>query len=189
MMRICSIDGCERPVQARGWCFPHYNRWRNHGDPLGGRAEYWARAPEDVWAQVEQHGPDECWPWIGPRKSNGYGDMRIAGFNGAHRIAFFVATGIDPGDLFVCHACDNPPCCNPKHLFLGTPQANAVDAVTKGRMSRGELNGSARLSEAQVLQIRQLASSGVRQRDIARRFGISQAVVGRIHKRKNWAHV
>ena len=91
------------------------------------------------WSKVDQRGPDECWPWTAST-NGGYGafgaklfgekKMRV---HRAHRVAFFLATGVAPDDLVVCHSCDNPPCCNPAHLWLGTQADNNRDMSIKGR--------------------------------------------------------
>lgn len=94
----------------------------------------------DVWIFVDTRNPDECWEWQGTRmKTRGYGRISIRGvLYAAHRLAYEMAKGPIPADLFVCHSCDNPPCCNPAHLFLGTALDNNRDAQGKGRSSRGE---------------------------------------------------
>jgi hypothetical protein len=91
---------------------------------------------ESFWARVRCGNPDECWPWQGAKSDQGYG--RVSGFGlrnvGAHRIAFGLTHGWDAiSAVFVLHRCDNPPCCNPAHLFAGTAQDNALDMVAKGR--------------------------------------------------------
>lgn len=82
-------------------------------------------------------GPDACWPWTGSATHLGYGLIRGTGSPGkqlmATRVSWELAYGFHPGKLFVCHRCDNPPCVNPSHLFLGTHQDNMDDMVRKGR--------------------------------------------------------
>lgn len=79
---------------------------------------------------VDASDPSSCWIWK-PETNQGYGDF---GSDRAHRQAYRIAYGIEPGDLNVCHLCDNPPCVNPAHLFLGTTSDNIKDAVKKGRV-------------------------------------------------------
>jgi len=85
--------------------------------------------------------PDACWSWTGSVDNDGYG--QYCGFL-SHRIGYFLQTGIDPGAKNVLHTCDNPPCLNGLHLFLGSQRENAMDAVQKGRANRatGDENGA-----------------------------------------------
>ena len=88
------------------------------------------------WSKVEMRGPDECWPWLARRHEAGYGLFHIGRrAYRAHRLAFALSTGASPArDLMICHSCDYPPCCNPLHLFAGTPSDNTWDAYKKGRV-------------------------------------------------------
>lgn len=86
------------------------------------------------WAKVDKRGPDECWPWLGATDGNGYGRIYSKGGNAtASRASWELAHGEAPQGYHVCHSCDNPPCVNPSHLWLGTPQDNAIDRSAKGR--------------------------------------------------------
>lgn len=100
----------------------------------------------------------------------------------AHRAAFQAATGIDPGEKLVCHSCDNPPCCNPAHLFLGTETDNVRDMLAKSRHG----GPRARLTVADVLTIRELLATGRTQVAIAAEFGVSSPHISRIARGLSW---
>jgi len=89
---------------------------------------------EKFWASLDIRGNEDCWEWQRGRDDGGYGCVCYSGKRyGAHRLAWELTNGPIPEGLLVCHSCDNPPCCNPKHLFLGTHGDNMQDALTKGR--------------------------------------------------------
>lgn len=140
---------------------------------------------------------DECHEWSGNRYPNGYGFIRVSGRSvSAHRLAYEHFNGPIPAGMFVCHRCDNPPCCNPRHLFLGTPRDNALDMHRKGRArngDRGKCTGSkqhlAKLVEADIPEIRRLYASGVSQQKIADIYGVSQVAISYAVIRKTWKHV
>ena len=88
---------------------------------------------ERFWEKV--HITDGCWEWMARRKLHGYGEFRIIDcLVPAHRMAWVLSVGPIPKGLLVLHRCDNPPCCNPDHLFLGTQADNLRDAIQKGRL-------------------------------------------------------
>jgi hypothetical protein len=88
------------------------------------------------WARVDAKSPEECWLWTGTYNGN-YGVFkRLGRMIRAPRIAYFLKNAKDPFPLFVCHTCDNPPCCNPRHFFLGTNTDNQRDAAKKNRFVR-----------------------------------------------------
>jgi len=108
----------------------------------------------------------------------------------AHRIAYFLGHGVDPGLLFVCHKCDNPPCQNPAHYFLGNRRENAEDAISKGFWVSGVKHHWAKLTEGDIIEIRALHATGQwRQREIAAKFGVCQANICLIVTRQKWRHV
>lgn len=156
----------------------------------------WLKAKENIvqrfHARVVKGQADECWPWIGRRDPNGYGRLDYEGRpQSAHRIAYLLANGELRPDMAVCHACDNPPCCNPAHLWAGTQGDNARDMFAKGRNAvipprRGEASSKSKLTAAEVIDIFKSAEPN---RVIAARHGITATAVYLIKKRRNWAHV
>lgn len=127
------------------------------------------RQARNFWEGADSSGElDDCWPWIRCRDPGGYGKLRWRGcLCYAHRVAWMLAFGADeiPSGKFVCHHCDNPPCCNPGHLWLGDAVQNAADRDAKGRdaFSTGKLiiiglkgadSSNSKLTEEQVVAIR-----------------------------------
>ena len=146
---------------------------------------------ERFWAKVDKRGMDECWPWLARRNWCDYGVISRGGqFGGtilAHRASFEIHHGMKSAEgLCVLHSCDNPPCVNPGHLFLGDPQMNVADMVSKGRTAAGERHGFAKLTEGQVRAIR---ASGLLSRELAAQFRISQSNVCNIKSGRCWRAV
>jgi hypothetical protein len=142
--------------------------------------------PDDVWKRVDVRDPEECWLWRGAI-AGGYGQIQIAGVKmPAHRAAFISSFGTHPGDLFVCHRCDVKLCCNPTHLFLGTSSENLQDASRKGLIAHGERCARAKLTAAEVREIRRCDSAGEDRAAIADRFAITRSNVGFICRRQTW---
>lgn len=97
-----------------------------------------AIASDRFWGFLPDQNGTECWPWQGGRNRQGYGRFKINGLDRlSHRMAYRLARGEIGDGLLVCHACDEPSCCNPSHLFLGTQRDNIIDAERKGRMKGG----------------------------------------------------
>lgn len=105
-----------------------------------------AEAEASFWSKVDRSGGDDaCWPWTAARTAFGYGTTWWRGeAQRAHRVAWAIAIGPIPDGLHVCHSCDDPPCCNPAHLWLGTAADNAADRDRKGRTgaARGDAHGA-----------------------------------------------
>lgn len=147
---------------------------------------------EKFWRRVDKRGPDECWPWIGQAIPKGYGTMcytrnKIGYTYYAHRMAYAIANGCIPAGNHVRHeVCDDPPCCNPAHMSLGTNQDNCDDCEKKDRRPRGENRAQSKLSLTDVLSIISFANKGVRQRIIANRFHTTQSNISFIVNGKRW---
>lgn len=124
--RICSINGCQSPVNARGWCRKHYKRWQAHGDPLFTKLIF-GDDEGRFWAKVRKAGPLECWIWTAPPASTGYGQFWKDGTNrGAHVVAWEMLRGEIPEGLQLDHLCRNRACVNPWHLEPVTIGVNVL---------------------------------------------------------------
>jgi hypothetical protein len=148
------------------------------------------------WLHVEQRGPDECWPWIGSLTPRGYGrtsnPRAYGGQQLAHRAAWEVVHGQIPARMSVCHHCDNPPCVNPDHLFLGTHADNMRDLRDKGRRRgkhRGPNHVRTHLTERDVQIIRVLCRIGYTSKEVGQRYNMSESGIQNIRKGRSWSHV
>ena len=150
------------------------------------------------WAKVEIRGPDECWPWGARRDDEGYGQVRTSKprqTKRAHIVAHEISKGPANG-MLVCHSCDNPPCCNPSHLWLGSAGDNVRDSYAKGRRAAlspicgsGAANGNAKLSEQDVIEIKRMIAAGAFNTTIANIFGVSHSSIGNIRSGRTWKHI
>lgn len=143
--------------------------------------------PADFWDRILVG--DGCWEWQAYRHRQGYGMFYIDGkYHLAHRWMYKEWYGVDPGDLDVLHACDNPCCCNPTHLSLGTHQENMRQMMDRNRgvQHKGEACGKSKLTEKEVLEIR---ASSLSHRVLAAEYGVSHNNIGQIRRRKTWTHI
>lgn len=133
---------------------------------------------------------DGCWVWTSYKNNRGYGKFGVKnGCYYAHRISWQIKNGAIPKGMSVCHRCDNPPCVNPNHLFLGTMQDNLQDAASKGRTSAGSHRHNAKLTEAKVSEIILLKNQGLKQKDIALQFGVGEATISGVVHRTKWKRI
>ena len=161
------------------------------------------RVSAKFFANVDRSG--DCWLWTGKTDKDGYGLFYADGGDfRAHRAAYEIGHGVAPGDLCVCHRCDNPRCVNPDHMFLGTNAENTADRDAKGRTARGDRSGSrtcpesvprgencgtSKLTEGAVRSIRLALAAGTRQESLAQEFAVTQGAISRIALNKTWRHV
>ena len=146
------------------------------------------------WQQVDCRKSDECWLWVGTRATHGYGQLNAGTLCDsnrlmrAHRFSWVVHYGLIPRRKHVLHACDNKACVNPAHLFIGTQADNMADMVMKNRQAKGRRITRAKLTEAEVLEIRDRAGD-VTQYKLAAEYGISRKQVRNIVNRRQWMHI
>lgn len=164
------------------------------------------------WRYVQK--TSTCWIWTGGRNKQNYGRIGVSGrMVPAHRVSWELHNGAIPNGLFVCHTCDNPPCVNPTHLWLGTTTDNARDMAAKGRQAfqrdpsraargirngnythpesrpKGERHHRAKLTDDDVRAIRIARTGGQTIRSIAADYDVTEATIKRIVYRKNWKHI
>lgn len=151
------------------------------------------KEPKRFWSKVNVGEVGECWDWLAQTDGWDYGRFQIHDKPWqAHRVAWILTYGPIPEGLGVLHHCDNPGCCNPYHLFLGTPADNVADAVRKGRQRgpKGERNPKSKLTEDNVLDIRELHDTGEwTQREIAEEFDVSRGAIRGVVNRRTWKHI
>jgi hypothetical protein len=178
-MTLCVIPDCARPaeVKSRGWCHRHYMRWWRwgdtdlHNDPVP--------LAERFWAKVQK--TDTCWLWIGSLLTRG-GYGQLGGGVKAHRVSWELHHGPIPDGMHVCHHCDNPPCVNPAHLFLGTSGDNARDKARKGRAP----TPGAKLTYEIAQEIRRRHAAGEQGADLATDYGVTPSNIQYILRRDSW---
>lgn len=133
---------------------------------------------------------DRCWIWTGRSKRDGYG---ICGLQGkdqrAHRVSYQVFKGPIADGLLVLHSCHKPLCINPEHLRLGTVKDNAHDTILADHQRKGEGVGTSKLTEKQVLEIREMYTKGISQTKIAKIYNVNQTLIGFIVRRVRWTHI
>lgn len=173
--------------------------------------------PDEFWKKVNKNGPipdqskpeyvglGECWEWIGCRNKTNYGATSFNWkFIHSHRLAWIFTNGDIPEGLGVFHKCDNPPCCNPSHLFIGIEEDNSKDRDKKGRTScgekhseavlpnrpRGEGHYSAKLEAADVLEMRRMyAETKIPLAEIASQFGVGYGTAEKAIRGATWKHL
>lgn len=148
-------------------------------------------AEDRFWSKVEQGGrPDSCWEWFGEIDPYGYGKFWAGGKNWrAHRASVVIATRKPiPEGGQVCHHCDNKRCVRPTHLYVGSHADNMRDRDERNLTAVGERHGCAKLTDAQVLEIRELRGT-YPSRVIAERFGVTQDTINSILAFRTWRHI
>lgn len=143
------------------------------------------------WSKVDRRGPDRCWEWQAARLHFGHGAFSLMGRQiHAHRFAMMVALAGDiPDGMFVLHNCDNPPCCNPAHLYVGTQRQNVEDRERRHRGAKGSACGMAKLTPSAVRDIRCSLAKGATAASLGRRYHVTKQSICNIAHRRTWTHV
>lgn len=185
---LCSIDGCDNPRNAKGYCRNHYYRFWKHGDPLAGRT-----AQGEPLAWLENHkayAGEDCLIWPYATFQNGYAVAVVDGrtTHASHVMCTLAHGEPKPETPFSLHSCGGGAnaCVHPQHLRWGTQAENMEDSVLAGTRCRGEDQHAAKLTENDVRQIR-LLRGVIMQKEIAARFKVDPETVRRIQKRTAWA--
>ena len=194
--KICTVEGCGGKAKGRSLCGMHYARLLTHGDALYGGAGRsrgeWGRTHEEAFSAAPKavNAKTGCIEWGGITR-HGYGiiQSKVYGSRMAHRVSYSMHNGDLPDDLHVCHTCDNPPCVNPEHLFLGDDKVNVDDMMSKMRHSYGVRHPGAKLDDARVVAILEAFDGGAPRPALAKAYGVSPATVQKITERKSWRHV
>ena len=144
------------------------------------------------WDKVDIRGDAECWKWTaGIGNSQGYGTFSYKNKSiQAHRMSM-ILSGYNVDGFMVLHKCDNPPCVNPNHLFLGNQIDNMKDMVDKGRSpnNQGSKNPSSKLTEWEVIKIKGMLKLGIKQTEIGKIFGVHKATIHHIKSGSHWKHI
>lgn len=179
----CAVIGCNKPVREKEWCHKHYTRWWRHGDPNLNLY----KDPNRFWEKIDKSG--DCWEWTAGRDTNGYGNAKLNGVRLAHRISYTLEVGDIPKGMHVLHKCDNPPCVNPEHLYLGTQVENNLDRDNRGRGARGERASTAKLTNEAIPIIRKMLADGEATKVVAKRFGVLPHTIRNVKNGKSWTHI
>ena len=144
-----------------------------------------AKLERRFWPRVERLGANQCWPWKGAMRQDGYGvAWAVDRLMNAHRLAYILTHPEYPPNKrsHICHSCDNPRCCNPKHLWDGRPLENIIDAATKGRLNT-------KLTPDAVRNIRSRPTTPQAKAECAKRYGVHPDYVAAVQQRKYWKHL
>ena len=133
------------------------------------------------WEKIKKGSPEECWPWLGYKKKSGHGlTTHNAQIMHASRKAWILTHGSISPEACVNHRCDNPACCNPAHMYLGTRADNMYDYFGKiPAHLRGAGSRKCSLSDAELDQLWEMRRGGATMRECGERFGVHHTTVAR----------
>lgn len=156
------------------------------------------------WSKVNKNGPliidTPCWEWTASCDHSGYGQLTVkCRCKKSHRVAYEALIGPIPTGVLACHKCDNPKCCNPAHIFLGTDMDNKLDSMKKGRHYKvggippiffGEKHPNHKLTEQAVIEIKKVYTGKYgEQTALGRKYGVDRSTIALVVKGRNWKGV
>jgi hypothetical protein len=192
-------------IRVPSWRQEHGDKRANPRGRVPGDVAYFEQCPKDTlplpnWSasdierflsHIKKAGDNDCWEWTGGKRA-GYGRIRVGGrtghLYGATRLMWRLVHGTDPVGQLILHTCDNPGCCNPKHLFIGTDDDNNLDKEMKGRGNHpiGTASGLAKLTDEQVRMIYQSPDSSL---ELSAQYGVTTPAIDQIRQGKTWQHI
>lgn len=191
MKANCLVDHCDATAYGRGLCNKHYQcvykrgtleLTRNWGSGNNHAERFWSRVDKTS-------SPRGCWLWTAGKTGNGYALITVNYRRWyIHRYAWFLIRGVEP-TLDLLHSCDTPLCVNPDHLREGTQADNSQDMIERGRSLIGSKQPNSKLTEQDVIEIRNGVASGKSQAEYVRKYQLSTATVFNIVHRKMWRHI
>lgn len=188
-IRICSVEGCGKPVNARGYCRNHDHSWRKYQDPLFAARNH-NPAKKFFEGLAAREPTDDCIIWPFSRSQNGYGVMWVeTAMRTVSRLECMRAYGPPPDPkMDAAHSCGNGGlgCVNYRHLRWATRKENMKDKAVHGTEQRGERSGLSKLKEMDVRHIRILISRGLTCKEIGERFGVHRRTISDIKRAKTW---
>lgn len=181
----CAAEGCEKRHHSHGYCNVHTQRVRKNGTYEPTPRVLRSRAIDALWLRLRSPAAladGECWTWPASVNAAGYGTTKRNGQSLASRAAWVEAFGPIPEGMSVCHACDNPPCCRPSHLFIGTAADNTRDMCEKGRnvVVRDLRHGRTKVALVGIELLRAEWAAGSTQKALAAKYGLHSSYVSRI---------
>ena len=192
--KLCCVKMCFKESIALGLCVNHWRRNKLYGSPVAAKMHsgMFRGLPAEQRFQMQFKKTETCWVWTSNRDRYGYGrfhgavDGVLTKF--AHRYSYMLHRGPIPNGMLVCHSCDNPPCVNPDHLFLGSEEDNMRDKIAKGRHVHpfGQDAPRAVLTEEQV---RDILIDPRPHTAIAADYGVKGSTIGSIKQRISWSHI
>lgn len=186
--KCCSVERCDNPIKSKGLCSSHYNKLARYGDVTGGSKT--ANGERVRWLQSALRAEtDECVFWPFKPTHDGYAVFKLKNRTiKAHQFSCEYANGPRPDGLEASHECGKSLCCNPRHLNWKTHAENIADKRKHGTALIGERHHQARLTEAQVLEIRSLRGE-VSRKALASKYGVGRATIDNIVDRATWTHI